>query len=54
MEQYKVEITETLSRVVEVNANSNDEAVDIVRQLYGESEIVLDESDYVDTKFNTL
>ncbi|MCW6660008.1 DpnD/PcfM family protein [Aerococcaceae bacterium NML191292] len=54
MEQYKVEITETLSRVVEVNANSSDEAINIVRQLYEEREIVLDSSDYLETEIDLM
>lgn len=54
MEQYKVEIIETLSRVVEVNANSSDEAIDIVRQLYEERKIVLDSSDYLETEIDLI
>ncbi len=45
--KFKVEITETLQRVVEVEAESKDEAVGIVHDKYRNEEIVLDESDFM-------
>lgn len=50
MEKFKVEIQEFLSRIVEVEANSSDEAIFKVRELYRNEEIVLDYSDYVTTE----
>lgn len=48
---YSIVITETLSRVVSVDAESPDGAVEKVRSLYHESEIVLDSSNFVDVDF---
>jgi len=43
---YEVEITETLQRVVEIEADSKDEAVEKVCKQYSDEKIVLDESDF--------
>jgi hypothetical protein len=43
---YKVKIIETLSRIVEVEANSSDEAWDKVEAQWKASEIVLDSGDF--------
>lgn len=48
--RIKIEITETLQRVIEIEANSIDEAVGHVRKLYSEENIVLDNTDHVDTE----
>lgn len=47
-----VRITETLRRAVTVDGESIDEAIDKVKQMYNNEEIVLDEEDYVDTDFD--
>ncbi|MCL2124707.1 MAG: DpnD/PcfM family protein [Oscillospiraceae bacterium] len=47
---YQVEITETLQRIVAVEAKDEQSAVVAVRQMYRNEEIVLDSSDYIDTK----
>lgn len=49
--KYKVKIQEILERMVEVEAASPQEAELAVRQMYHDCVIVLDDSDYVDTKF---
>ncbi|MGE5495547.1 MAG: DpnD/PcfM family protein [Burkholderiales bacterium] len=49
MKNYSVEITETLQRVIDVDADSPDDAIEKVRKQYLNQEIVLDSSDYVDT-----
>lgn len=41
-----VKITETLSKVVSVEADSVDEAISKVKDMYKNEEIVLDYSDY--------
>lgn len=46
METFKVEIQEFLSRIVEIEANSIDEALDKVNQSYRNQEIVLDSNDF--------
>lgn len=47
---YKVEITETLSRIVDIEADSEEGALEKVRQAYKKEEIVLDANDYLDTE----
>lgn len=42
MSKYQVEIVETLSRVIDVEANSYEEALDKVKAKYDKSDIVLD------------
>lgn len=46
MKKYKVEIRETLSRVVEIEANSSEDALETVEDLYLDCAYVLDESDF--------
>lgn len=43
--KYQVKIIETLSRIVEVDASSQDEAWDKVEAQYKKGEIVLDDTD---------
>lgn len=50
METFKIEIQEFLSRIIEVEAKSKDEAIAKVRELYSLEEIVLDSNDYVSTE----
>lgn len=50
MEKFKVEIQEFLSRIIEVEAETKDEAISKVRELYRNEEIVLDSDDYVSTE----
>ena len=52
MKKYKVTITETLEKVVEVEAENYDEAVDIVGDEYRNGEIILCSDDYTDTDFS--
>ncbi|MDD2191461.1 MAG: DpnD/PcfM family protein [Bacteroidales bacterium] len=46
MKTYRIEITETLQRVVEVEADSSEEALSIVENQYKNEDIVLDENDF--------
>ena len=43
---YKIEIEETLQRVVEIEANSPEEAIDIAQNRYSNQEYILDYEDY--------
>lgn len=45
--KYKIEITETLQRIVEVEAENLSEAITTVCVDYKKGEIVLDDMDYV-------
>ena len=47
--KYKVNIKEILSRTVEIEADSLEDANRKVQQLYDAEEIVLDSSDWQDT-----
>lgn len=51
MEIYEIEIQETLARVVEMEGNSIQDAISKVSELYKETDIVLDYSDFVDVNF---
>lgn len=49
MKKYHVEVSEMLSRIVEVEANNEIEATKMVRKMYKDDIIVLDYSDYKGT-----
>jgi len=51
METFKIEVKETLSRLVEINANTIDEAFLIIRKQYQKEIFVLDNNDIVSTDF---
>ena len=48
---FKIEVKETLSKIIEVEAISEDEAFSKIQDLYNKEEIVLDTDDYVETEF---
>lgn len=48
--KYKIEITETLSRIVDIEADSEEGALEKVRQAYIKENIVLSAEDYIDTE----
>ena len=52
MTKYRVEITETLSRTIETEAESEEAAVEQVRRMYRSYDIILDASDYVETEIS--
>lgn len=54
MKTFKIEVQEFLSRIVEVEANSKDEAVSLVRKLYHNQEIVLDASDFIHNEIDVI
>lgn len=54
METFRIEIKETLSRIIEIEANSEEEAFSLVRNQYHNEVIVLDADDYIDTEFLIL
>lgn len=51
---FIIEITETLQRPTTVYATSKEEALQIIRKKYLSGEIVLDETDLVDTDFKVI
>ena len=56
MNKYKVEITETLKKIVEVDAESALAARKIVKDRYhnAEDEYILTDANYYDTEFEVL
>jgi len=54
MGTFKIEVKETLSRIIEIDANCVDEAFSLVKAQYQNEEIVLDAVDFVDTGFLKL
>lgn len=48
---FKVEIQETLSETVEIEAKDLDEAISKAKKKYSDEEIVLGEQNYVNTEF---
>ncbi len=51
MSEYKIKVTETLSCVVIITAESEQDAIDDVQNDYANESIVLDYNDYDDVKF---
>lgn len=54
MKKFNIEITETLQRQIEIEAEDYDEAIKIIKERYHNSEIVLDFNDYIDTDFRLI
>ena len=52
--EYKIRITETASRVVTVDAEDEQSAVDIVTDQYGKGEVLFDAEDYDCTDIEAL
>lgn len=44
--KYDITVTETLSRIVTVETDNYDDALEKVEDMYGRQEIVLDSSDF--------
>jgi hypothetical protein len=52
--KYNFVITETLRKIVRVEAETEDEAYDKVQDLYTSEDIVLTADDFVDNEFESL
>lgn len=50
MKNYKIEIQELLSRIIEIEAPSAQDAIDKAWEMYRAEEIVLDSGDWVGTE----
>lgn len=48
---FKIEVRETSSRIVEIEAESSEQAIDFVRNDYENEKIVLDAEDFEDYEF---
>lgn len=49
---YKIEIKETLSRIIDIEAENEEGAIRKAREQYKNQKIVLDSGDYIDTEIN--
>ena len=54
MNEYKVEIHETSSRIVTVNVENEDDAIDEVRKAYDDGYHILDAEDFQDVEFEVV
>jgi hypothetical protein len=54
MKEFQVEVCETLIRIVTVEAQSEEQAVEFVRYDYNNAELVLDSDDFFDVDFNLV
>ena len=52
MKKYQIEIQEFLSIIIEIEANTEDEAISKIKESYYAEEIVLTENDFVTVEFN--
>ncbi len=52
MKKYRIEVTEVLSRIVEIAAEDDENALQTVKAMYRNCDLVLDASDYVVTEFS--
>ena len=48
MKTFNIEITETLQKQIEVSAKDQDDAIDQIRKMYSDGEIVIDSEDFMD------
>ncbi|SPX84785.1 DpnD/PcfM family protein [Moraxella ovis] len=54
MQTYKIQLQETLSKIIEVQASNIDEAIRIVQESYQNEDIVLDWGDFVLVEFEDV
>jgi hypothetical protein len=54
MQKFSVEVVETSTRVIDINAISEDEAVKLVEELYRAGTVILDSNDFQDVEFNII
>ena len=52
MKKFRIEVTEVLRRIVEIEAENESDAIDTVWQMYQNCDFVLDASDYVETEIS--
>ena len=50
--KFQIEIIETISNIVEVVAEDEQDALLKAQEMYRNEEVILDSEDYIDTKFN--
>lgn len=54
MKKYSVSVMETLERIIEIDAENENDAYEKVRWMYKNAEIILDCNDYMDYEVEVL
>jgi hypothetical protein len=54
MKIFKAEITETLTKTIDIKANSKEDALKEIQKMYNNEEIILDSSDYINTEIQLI
>ena len=52
--KYIIEITETLQRQIEVEAQNESEAINLIKEKYKNEEIILSEEDFIDSEIDII
>lgn len=54
MNTFKIEISETLAKVIEIVCDTKEQAFTIVEEMYRNEEVVLSSEDYVSTEYEFI
>ena len=54
MNKYKIKITETLQKTVKMEENNKEDTMYKVTKIYKNSEIILNDNDFLNLDFNNL
>lgn len=54
MKKFIIEIQETLAKIIEINANSEEEAISTIQDLYRNERIILNAEDYISTEIRRI
>ena len=54
MKTFEIEIKETLSKIIEIQANSIEDAIKKATLLYNNEEIIISSDDYLDTEIESF
>lgn len=54
MKTFEIEIKETLSKIIEIEANSIEDAIKKATLLYNNEEIIMSSDDYLDTEIEPV
>lgn len=51
MKKYQIEIKETLSKIIDIQANTPEDAIALVKDMYQSEIVVLDANNFVDVEY---
>lgn len=54
MKIYKIEITETLQKIIEIESDNEEDALHKVMKMYKNEEVILDYDNFVDVIFKNI